>query len=145
MSMLVLTGYLVLATGEPLTWYWLLAIPALALQAVFNVGMGLFLARLGARADDFSQLLPFLSSGPGCTPPASCSASRRSRLWLRHHPTLTYLLQINPAAVYISLVRNAILQSQRNACARQQAVQRGQLRSLPCRHRHQRQGTPSWN
>ena len=32
---------------------------------------------------------------------------------LRHHPTITYLLQINPAAVYIGLVRNAILQSQR--------------------------------
>src|ERR1035438_5198548 len=39
MSMVVLT-VIVLATGEPLTWYWLLAIPALLLQAVFNVGMG---------------------------------------------------------------------------------------------------------
>ncbi len=59
MSMIVLT-VIVLASGEPLTWYWLLALPALALQAVFNIGMGLSLARLGAGADDFSQLLPFL-------------------------------------------------------------------------------------
>ena len=59
MSMLVLS-VIVLATGEPLTWYWLLAIPVLLLQAVFNVGMGLFLARLGAGADDFSQLMPFV-------------------------------------------------------------------------------------
>ncbi|HEY3649849.1 MAG TPA: ABC transporter permease, partial [Streptosporangiaceae bacterium] len=59
MSMVVLT-VIVLASGEPLTWYWLLALPALALQAVFNIGMGLSLARLGAGADDFSQLLPFL-------------------------------------------------------------------------------------
>src|SRR5262249_30761519 len=27
---------IVLVTGEPLTWYWLLAIPALAMQTVFN-------------------------------------------------------------------------------------------------------------
>ncbi len=112
MSMLVLS-VIVLATGEPLTWYWLLAIPALLMQAVFNVGMGLFLARLGAGADDFSQLMPFVvrtwmySSG--------VMFSIQTIGSLRDHPALTYLLQINPAAVYISLVRNAILQSQRNA------------------------------
>ncbi len=110
MSMLVLS-VIVLATGEPLTWYWLLAIPVLLLQAVFNVGMGLFLARLGAGADDFSQLMPFVvrtwmySSG--------VMFSIQTINSLARHPTLTYLLQINPAAVYISLVRNAILQSQR--------------------------------
>ena len=110
MSMIVLT-VIVLASGEPLTWYWLLALPALALQAVFNIGMGLSLARLGAGADDFSQLLPFLvrtwlyASG--------VMFSIQTIGSLRHHPTLTYLLQINPAAVYIGLVRNAILQSQR--------------------------------
>ncbi|HWN01012.1 MAG TPA: ABC transporter permease [Streptosporangiaceae bacterium] len=110
MSMIVLT-VIVLASGEPLTWYWLLAIPALAFQAVFNIGMGLSLARLGAGADDFSQLLPFLvrtwlyASG--------VMFSIQTIGSLRHHPTLTYLLQINPAAVYIGLVRNAILQSQR--------------------------------
>ena len=112
MSMLVLS-VIVLATGEPLTWYWLLAIPVLLLQAVFNVGMGLFLARLGAGADDFSQLMPFVvrtwmySSG--------VMFSIQTISSLAGHPTLTYLLQINPAAVYISLVRNSILQSQRLA------------------------------
>jgi teichoic acid transport system permease protein len=34
---------------------------------------------------------------------------------LRHHPVISYLLQINPAAVYIDLVRNAILETQRVA------------------------------
>jgi teichoic acid transport system permease protein len=110
MSMIVL-AVIVLASGEPLTWYWLLALPALALQAVFNIGMGLSLARLGAGADDFSQLLPFLvrtwlyASG--------VMFSIQTIGSLRHHPTITYLLQINPAAVYIGLIRNSILQSQR--------------------------------
>jgi teichoic acid transport system permease protein len=109
-ALVVLTA-IVLGTGEPLTWYWLLAIPALVLQAVFNVGMGLFLARLGAGADDFSQLMPFLvrtwmyASG--------VMFSLQTIGFLRRHPNLSLLMQINPAAVYISLVRNAILQSQR--------------------------------
>ena len=110
MSMLVLT-VIVLVSGEPLTWYWLLAIPALALQALFNVGMGLSLARLGAGADDFSQLLPFLVRTWLYASGVMFSIQTISSL--RDHPTITYLLQINPAAVYISLVRNAILQSQR--------------------------------
>ena len=82
-----------------------------ALQALFNVGMGLSMARVGAGADDFSQLLPFLVrtwlyfSG--------VMFSIQTIGSLRHHPTITYLLQVNPAAVYIGLVRNAILQSQR--------------------------------
>jgi teichoic acid transport system permease protein len=109
-ALVVLTA-IVLGTGEPLTWYWLLAIPALALQAIFNVGMGLFLARLGAGADDFSQLMPFLvrtwmyASG--------VMFSLQTIGFLRRHPGVSYLMQVNPAAVFISLVRNAILQSQR--------------------------------
>lgn len=112
MALIVLTA-IVLGTGEPLTWYWLLAIPALLLQAVFNVGMGLFLARLGAGADDFSQLMPFVvrtwmyASG--------VMYSIQTIGTLRGLPAVSYLLQVNPAAVYISLVRNAILQSQRLA------------------------------
>src|SRR5579864_7234406 len=39
-SMLVVFA-VVLGTGEPLTWYWLLAIPVLLLQAMFNMGAAL--------------------------------------------------------------------------------------------------------
>src|SRR5215831_578652 len=59
LSMAVLVVIL-LATGEPLTVYWLLAIPALLLQTLFNVGAGMLVARIGAEVNDFSQLLPFL-------------------------------------------------------------------------------------
>jgi teichoic acid transport system permease protein len=109
-ALIVLTG-IVLGTGEPLTWYWLLAIPALALQTLFNMGMGLFLARLGAGADDFSQLMPFVvrtwmyASG--------VMYSLQTIGFLRRHPTAGYLMQVNPAAIFIGLVRNAILRSQR--------------------------------
>ncbi len=112
MALIVLAA-IVLGSGEPLTWYWLLALPALLLQTVFNVGMGLFLARLGSGADDFGQLMPFIvrtwmySSG--------VMFSIQTNSTLRHHPTISYILQVNPAAIFIDLVRNAILASQRAA------------------------------
>src|ERR1700735_1469556 len=58
LSMAVLI-VIVLATGEPVTWYWLLAIPVLLLQTIFNVGVRLFVARLGSQVNDFSPLLAF--------------------------------------------------------------------------------------
>src|ERR1022692_3019986 len=60
MVSMVVLAIIVLAAGEPLTWYWLLVLPVLLLQAIFNVGAGLILARIGAGVDDVSQLLPFV-------------------------------------------------------------------------------------
>ncbi|MGO8959381.1 MAG: ABC transporter permease [Streptosporangiaceae bacterium] len=109
LSVVVLIPILLL-TGEPITWYWLLAIPALLLQTIFNVGVGLFAARLGAQVNDFSQLLPFLM-----------------RTWLYVSGVLFYiptvssnakvvaLLELNPAALYITLTRNALMASQRDS------------------------------
>jgi teichoic acid transport system permease protein len=109
LSMLVLFA-IVLGTGEGLTWYWLYLVPVLVLQATFNMGAALIMARLGAGAQDFSQLIPFLT-----------------RIW-RYFCGVMYsiaslpaalpewaknVLSFNPAAVYISLTRNAIMWSQR--------------------------------
>jgi teichoic acid transport system permease protein len=99
LSLLVLFA-IVLGTGEPLTWYWLLLIPALLMQATFNMGAALILARVGAGAQDISQLIPFLlrvwryfcgvmysiDSLPAALP-----------VWAKD------VLSVNPAAVYISL------------------------------------------
>ncbi|HXW88563.1 MAG TPA: ABC transporter permease [Streptosporangiaceae bacterium] len=109
LSLVVLVPIL-LATGEPLSWYWLLALPALALQSLFNVGCGLLVARMSAHVNDVSQLLPFLT-----------------RTWLYVSgvifsiSTLTVsgaakaVLEINPAALYITLIRNALMASQRDS------------------------------
>ena len=109
-SMLVLFA-IVLSTGEPLTWYWLFLVPVLVMQATFNMGAALILARVGAGAQDVSQLIPFLT-----------------RIW-RYFCGVMYsiaslpatlpewaknVLSLNPAAVYISLTRNAIMSSYRN-------------------------------
>jgi len=109
-SMLVLFA-IVLGTGEPLTWYWLFLVPVLVMQATFNMGAALILARLGAGAQDVTQLIPFLT-----------------RIW-RYFCGVMYsiaslpatlpewaknVLSFNPAAVYISLTRYAIMSTYRN-------------------------------
>jgi teichoic acid transport system permease protein len=111
LSLLVVFA-VVLAEGEPLTWYWLLLVPALIMQGIFNIGAAMLMARLGAGAADFSQLIPFLT-----------------RVWryfcgvmysltsLPSYATLPAfakdLISLNPAAVYISLARYAIMATQR--------------------------------
>ena len=103
----------VLTMGEPLTWYWLLLFPALALQIMFNAGIALFAARIGARVNDFAQLLPFLMrtwlylSGVIYSIQIFVAEHGQNYGWA------TDLLQLNPAAIYITLVRNSLMASQR--------------------------------
>ena len=109
LSMLVLFA-IVLGTGEPLTWYWLLLVPTLVLQATFNVGAALIMARVGAGAQDISQLVPFLLRvwRYFCGVMYSI-ASLPAELpeWAKN------VLSFNPAAVYISLTRYAIMATYR--------------------------------
>ncbi|MGW4406056.1 ABC transporter permease [Nonomuraea sp. NPDC004702] len=51
---------LVVVMGEFPTWFWLLVPVALLLQTMFNIGLSLVLARLGASLRDVNQLLPFV-------------------------------------------------------------------------------------
>jgi teichoic acid transport system permease protein len=111
LSMAVL-AIIVLSTGEPITWYWLLALPALLLQTIFNIGVGLFVARIGSQVNDFSQLLPFLLR---TWMYLSGVLFNISTLSVRDHPWVVALLEINPAALYITLIRNALLVTQRES------------------------------
>jgi teichoic acid transport system permease protein len=111
LSMVVLV-IIVVATGEPVTWYWLLAIPALLLQTVFNIGVGLFVARLGSQVNDFSQLLPFLLR---TWLYVSGVLFNIATLSIKTHRWVVEVLQLNPAALYITLVRNALLETQRQS------------------------------
>ncbi len=105
---------IVLATGEPITWYWLLVIPALLLQTVFNIGIGLFAARLGAQVNDFSQLLPFLMRTWLYLSGVLFSIQNLDLAKTSSVPAWAVpVLEVNPAAVYITLIRNSILRSQR--------------------------------
>jgi teichoic acid transport system permease protein len=109
-SMLVLFA-IVLGTGEPLTWYWLFLVPVLVMQATFNMGAALILARVGAGAQDVTQLVPFLTRiwRYFCGVMYSIASLPASLPeWAKN------VLSLNPAAVYISLTRNAIMSSYRD-------------------------------
>jgi teichoic acid transport system permease protein len=116
LTMAVLTVIL-LGLGEPITWYWLLAIPALLLQTIFNVGVGLFVARIGSQVNDFSQLLPFLLRTwmylSGVLFSISTLLANPTFTHHRYARQIVALLQVNPAALFITLIRNALIRSQR--------------------------------
>ncbi|HEX5597165.1 MAG TPA: ABC transporter permease [Micromonosporaceae bacterium] len=105
-SMAVLAG-IVLVTGEPLTWEWLLVVPALLLQSVFNVGLTLIMARLGSKLSDLKQLTPFIMRTWMYASAVIYSVTLIDRL-----PQLAAeLLRFNPLLIYIELVRDALVAS----------------------------------
>ncbi len=110
LSMVVLIA-IVLATGEPVTWYWLLVVVVLLLQTLFNLGAGLVMARMGAEARDISQLLPFLLR----TWRYFCGVMYSVSVIAANMPRVVQkALAVNPAAVYISLVRWTLLATERS-------------------------------
>jgi teichoic acid transport system permease protein len=109
LSLLVL-AVILLFTGEGITWYWLLAIPVLLMQTLFNIGCGLASARLGSNVNDFSQLLPFLMR---TWLYVSGVLFQISTLDINHR--LVSILQFNPAAIYITLMRQALLVTERQS------------------------------
>jgi teichoic acid transport system permease protein len=107
MSMLVLFS-IVLMTGEVPTWSWLLTIPALLLQSVFNAGLALVMARLGSKMTDLAQLMPFILRTWMYMSGVMYSISH----FAAGAPyVVKLLLDVNPAAVYIDLMRFALISS----------------------------------
>ncbi|MFF8971641.1 ABC transporter permease [Streptomyces sp. NPDC014995] len=100
---------ILLCVGVPPAPSWLLAVPALVLQFVFNAGVSMILARLGAETPDIAQLMPFVLRTwmyiSGVMWSIDNLLSKHSDLpaWVGD------LLRANPAAVYIDLMRFALI------------------------------------
>jgi teichoic acid transport system permease protein len=108
-GMVVLVAIMLFSQQYP-SWYWLLLIPAVLLQTMFNIGAALIVARLGGSMQDVSELIPFFLriSRYFCgvmyliqTLPAAL------------HTWEKQILSLNPMAVYIQLVRVAFMKSYR--------------------------------
>ncbi|PZF96694.1 ABC transporter permease [Micromonospora endophytica] len=106
-SMVVLLG-IVLATGEPITLKWLMLVPAILLQTIFNAGLTMTVARLGAKATDLKQVMPFVLRawmyGSGVLYSVELFAENLPG-WA------TAVVQFNPMLVYIELARAALLEN----------------------------------
>jgi teichoic acid transport system permease protein len=99
---------IVLLTGEPLTLRWLLLVPALALESLFSLGLAFAMARIGARVPDTSQLLPFILRTWLYVSGVFFSIRTFTERY-DSHPLIRHLLTINPGAVYVEIVRDALL------------------------------------
>ncbi|RKN35439.1 ABC transporter permease [Micromonospora musae] len=105
-SLVVLLA-IVLVTGEPITLAWLILVPAVLLQTIFNAGLTMAVARMGAKVSDLRQVMPFVM-----------------RAWMYGSGVLysvvlfeeslpgwaTKLVEFNPMLVYIELARVALLE-----------------------------------
>ena len=106
-SMIVLIVILLAFRQWP-TWSWLLIIPTLACQFVFNTGLAMIMARLGSKTPDLAQLMPFITrtwmyaSGVMFSLPYMLG-KRNAPGWLID------TLMANPAAVYMDLMRYAFI------------------------------------
>ena len=107
MSMFVLIA-IVLMTGEVPDASWLLAIPALLTQWVFNTGLALIVARLGSKMTDLAQLMPFILRTWMYMSGVMYSIDKLTNT-APHFVRI--LLDLNPAAVYIDLMRFALIDS----------------------------------
>ena len=104
-SMIVLLS-IVLITGEPIRWNWLLLAPLIALQAIFNVGLAMSIARVGNKITDLKQLLPFVMRTWMYASGVMYSVST----FAEHLPkTLAHLALANPLVVYVEIARQALL------------------------------------
>ena len=98
---------IVLVTGEPITWQWLLIVPILLLQSLFNAGLAMGTARIGSKLTDLKQLMPFILRtwmyGSAVLYPVQFFDKKLDG-WLLH------LVEANPLLVYIELMRHALME-----------------------------------
>lgn len=99
---------ILLLTGEPITWHWLLLIPTLVLASMFSLSLAFVTARIGALVPDTTQLLPFVSR---VWTYASGVMFNMQAYTSGHTGILTVLFELNPGYVYLELARSAMLQA----------------------------------
>jgi teichoic acid transport system permease protein len=104
-SLLVLIP-IVLLTGEPLTWRWLQLVPAIALLAMFCLGVAFAAARIGAHIPDTTQVLPFVTRIWMYTSGVMYSVP----VFTQGHPAwVAQVMMLNPGYIYMALARHALL------------------------------------
>jgi teichoic acid transport system permease protein len=104
-SMIVLFA-VVVGSGSYPRLSWVLIVPVLVLQFLFNTGLALIVARMGAKTPDLAQLMPFILRTWMYTSGVMFSIHNmlvgRPEWFIR-------ALQVNPAAIYMDLMRFALI------------------------------------
>jgi teichoic acid transport system permease protein len=102
----VLMG-IMLITGEPITAEWLLVIPVLVLQSIFNTGLALAAAKFGSKVRDVKQLIPFIMRfwmyGSAVLYPVQLFAEHLNGWKLA-------IVEANPLLIFIELMRHSLME-----------------------------------
>lgn len=101
---------ILVAFGQYPSPSWLLAVPALLLQAVFSTGLAMIVARLGAKTPDIAQLTPFILRTWMYVSGVMYSVDKVTGSDRIPH-FVGAALQYNPVAMYIDLMRYAFIDS----------------------------------
>ena len=100
--------FVILVTGEPITWQWLLAPVGLLLILMFSTGIAMIMARVVANAPDLSEVLPlFLRVWGYLSGVMIPIADRLNRLSVP--PWAVLIIEINPGTVYLNCMRDALI------------------------------------
>lgn len=105
---LIIVLVAVLATGEPIRITWLLLIPIIVLQFIFNTGLAFVLARIVNRARDLAKLSPFLIRMWGYLSGIFFSIELSKE---RFPDLIEPFLSYNPAHIFMQLTRSAFIES----------------------------------
>lgn len=92
------------APVEEITWRWLLIIPAILLQFLFNLGIGMLLAPLVMKIPDFSMLLSFFMRFWMYTSAVFFAEDRFGK-----YPVMRTIMDFNPGFQVIKIIRDAVL------------------------------------
>ncbi|MDV6011090.1 ABC transporter permease [Haloechinothrix sp. LS1_15] len=107
-----ITGITV-GTGDTIRWEWLLVLPVLLLHMVFNIGISLAIARIGAVSQDINQVLPVLTRlwfyTSGVFYSIDVWVGRIEQEWLQQ--IMMPIIQLNPGAVFLDLYRTVLIES----------------------------------
>ena len=98
---------LVLPPTEKISWLGLLIIPAIALQTVFNLGVGLILARVISKVNDVVHLLSFALRAWMYASAVFYSYER-----FINQPVLLEIVKLNPLFNVLDIVRDVLLYAQ---------------------------------
>lgn len=90
-----------------LSWRWLLMVPLLAVQTLFNLGVVLILARVVAKMNDITNLLTFVTRALMYFSGVFYSFDK-----FVGSPKVLMVLELNPVAAFLTIARDSILYNQ---------------------------------
>jgi teichoic acid transport system permease protein len=92
------------APAEEITWRWLLIVPAILLQFLFNLGIGMLLAPLILKVPDLSHLFTFLMRFLMYVSAVFFAESRFGK-----YPVMRTIMDYNPIFQVIKIIRDSVL------------------------------------